>query len=110
MAVKRDENGRFLPGTTGNPKGRPKASLDEQEIKELITATLPEVIIRLQDLVHSENEAIALHAAIALRDWYAMTAKFEIPTTDLTSISLTYGDKTPTITVKNGDMSPTFVH
>ena len=89
---KRDSKGRFLPGTTGNPKGRPKATANEQEIKELVTATIPEVIIRLQDLVHSENEAIALHAAIALRDWYGMTAKFDIPTTDLSSISLTYGD------------------
>ena len=102
--AERDSKGRFLPGTTGNPKGRPK---DTPPAEDIIEAALPEVIMRLIDLMHSENETISLQAAIALRDWHAMAHKLQIPAANLTSISMTYGEQTPTITVKNGDFLPT---
>lgn len=72
MNMERDSKGRFLPGQTGNPKGRPK---DTPPAEDIIEAVLPEVITRLLDLMHSENEAIALQAAIALRDWKSATGK-----------------------------------
>ena len=99
---KRDSKGRFLPGVTGNPKGRPKAPLSNQEIKDLVNDTLPEVITRLLDLLHSENETIALQAAIVLRDWSSAQPKFEVAGTDLpglNSISLSYGKTAPKITL-----------
>ena len=98
----RDKQGRFTKGQSGNPKGRPKRAPNKPEIHALVTATLPEVITRLLDLVHSENEIIALQAAIVLRDWYSSPPKFEIAGTnlqDLNNISLTYGDTPPRITL-----------
>lgn len=98
----RDSKGRFVAGQSGNPKGRPKAAPKKQEIQELVNATLPEVITRLLDLVHSENEAIALQAAIVLRDWNSTTPRFEVAGTDLPNIntlSLTYGETKPHISI-----------
>ena len=46
--AERDSKGRFLPGTTGNPKGRPK---DTPPAEDIIEAALPEVIMRLIDLM-----------------------------------------------------------
>ena len=90
--AERDSKGRFLPGQTGNPKGRPK---DTPPTEDIIQAALPEVIMRLIDLMHSENETISLQAAIALRDWHAMGHKLQIPAANLTSISMTYEGQTP---------------
>ncbi|MBR0251626.1 MAG: hypothetical protein IJQ77_11155 [Synergistaceae bacterium] len=67
----RDSNGRFVRGAVGNPKGRPKkqpkppAPPTPEEV--LKNATM-EAIIRLIDLVHSDDEAIALQASIAILD------------------------------------------
>ncbi|MBQ4430851.1 MAG: hypothetical protein II877_05060 [Synergistaceae bacterium] len=74
MAVKRDENGRFLPGSVGNPKGRPKMNRtifddDEPTPRNLVDNMLPEIITRLGDLMHSDDENVAVQAARALLDW-----------------------------------------
>ena len=42
-----------------NRRGRPKKMPD---IDELLVAMLPEVVMRLKELVHSDNEAVALQA------------------------------------------------
>jgi len=97
----RDSRGRFTKGTTGNPKGRPKTPPNEQDIKDLLLAIYPEIITRLLDLVHSDNEAIALHAAIVLRDWYFAPAQLNISKEKLTSISMTYGENPPCIKYYN---------
>lgn len=61
----RDSKGRFVAGNIGNPKGRPKRELTVDEILE---AALPEAVTRLIDLVHSEDESIALQAASIIID------------------------------------------
>jgi len=69
--ITRDSNGRFIRGSVGNPKGRPKkqpkppAPPTPEQVLE--SATM-EAVMRLIDLVHSDNEAIALQASIALLD------------------------------------------
>ena len=73
---KRDSKGRFLPGTTGNPKGRPKSKdtllsfdFDTPTPRNLVDKMLPEIITRLGDLMHSDDENVAVQAARALLDW-----------------------------------------
>lgn len=98
----RDNRGRFVAGKSGNPKGRPKHTPNKQDIQELVAATLPEVITRLLDLVHSNDETIALQAAIALRDWHSSKPRFELAGTDLpgiNTVSVTYGGTQPRIAI-----------
>lgn len=74
MAIKRDENGRFLPGSVGNPKGRPKndtqdsakKKLDEQNPYAILFSVLPEMATRLIDLAYSDNDEVALQATLAI--------------------------------------------
>ena len=63
MTVKRDENGRFLPGNSGS--GRPKIPAD---VKEAIKAACPEAVRVLIELLHSKKEAYRLEAAKTLLD------------------------------------------
>ena len=60
-----DINGRFIPGKSGNPRGRPEK---EPTAEDILQAALSEAVIRLIDLVHSEDEAIALQAATVVID------------------------------------------
>ncbi len=64
----RDSNGRFIKGSIGNPKGRPKKKPEPPTAKEVLENATMEAVTRLIDLVHSENEVIALHASLALLD------------------------------------------
>ena len=64
----RDSNGRFTKGSIGNPKGRPKKQPEPPTAKEVLENATMEAVTRLIDLVHSENEVIALHASLALLD------------------------------------------
>ena len=63
MTVKRDENGRFLPGNSGS--GRQKIPAD---VKEAIKAACPEAVRVLIELLHSKKEAYRLEAAKTLLD------------------------------------------
>ena len=72
--AERDSKGRFLPGTTGNPKGRPKTNKtiwddDEPTPQKIVDEILLEIITRLADLMHSDDENVAVQAARALLDW-----------------------------------------
>ncbi len=62
----RDSNGRFTKGSVGNPKGRPKKQPEPPTAKEVLENATMEAVTRLIDLVHSENEEIALQASIDL--------------------------------------------
>ena len=64
----RDSRGRFTKGSVGNPKGRPKKEPEAPTEKGVLESAAMEAVTRLIDLVHSENEAIALHASLALLD------------------------------------------
>ena len=58
--AERDANGRFLPGFTPNPRGRPKIV---DEIKQLARQHAPDAFRRVCELVGSEDERTALAAA-----------------------------------------------
>jgi hypothetical protein len=58
--VEREANGRFRPGFTPNPGGRPKIV---EEIKSLARQHAPEAFRRVCELVGSEDERTALAAA-----------------------------------------------
>jgi hypothetical protein len=61
----RDANGRFLPGFTANPIGRPRVV---DEIKQLARQHAPAAFQRICELVESKDERIALAASQAILD------------------------------------------
>lgn len=63
--AKRNASGQFVKGTSGNPTGRPKQN---EEAMEILKASIPEAAQRLVELLKSDNEKIALQAAIAIFD------------------------------------------
>lgn len=63
--AQRDSAGRFLPGKTGNPGGRPKGYAD---VAALAREAGPDAIAKLVCLMDSEDERIALMSATVLLD------------------------------------------
>ena len=61
----RDANGRFVPGVSGNPQGRP--GLDP-EVKAILTAAAPDAARKLVELIHAEDPRVAGTAAGAVLD------------------------------------------
>jgi hypothetical protein len=61
----RDTHGRFLKGATGNPGGRP---IENSELKELARAQGPAAIVRLTQLMHSDDPMVCIAAARTLLD------------------------------------------
>ena len=53
--VLRDRDGRFLPGSSGNPSGRQKATWEEREALEEIKKLAPGVAGRMTALLDDEN-------------------------------------------------------
>lgn len=64
-ASKRCESGRFKPGVSGNPGGRP-AGLEE--IRQLAQQHAPEAIQKLVDHMRSKDERVSIAACNALLD------------------------------------------
>ena len=65
MQVARKPDGRYLPGITGNPGGRPKINPD---VAAALEAGSHAAAQRLVELVSSEDERVALAASMALLD------------------------------------------
>ena len=63
--IDRTPNGRYLPGVTGNPGGRPKVPMD---VRSALEAGSLAAAQRLVALVNSEDERVALAASMALLD------------------------------------------
>ena len=61
----RDANGRFVPGVSGNPQGRP--GLDP-EVKSILTAAAPDAARKLVELINAEDPRVAGTAAGAVLD------------------------------------------
>ena len=61
----RQPNGRYLPGVTGNPGGRPKVPMD---VRSALEAGSLAAAQRLVELVNSEDERVALSASMAILD------------------------------------------
>jgi hypothetical protein len=61
----RDTHGRFLPGVTGNPSGRPKVV---EEIQQIARQAAPAAFQRIVELAGSADERIALAASQAILD------------------------------------------
>ena len=65
----RDSKGRFLPGSVGNPKGRPKKEPIKKAVEyEILDSARIEAITRLIELVHSEDDTVAIQACIEILD------------------------------------------
>jgi hypothetical protein len=63
----RDDAGRFLPGTSGNPTGRPKKRDADRRIEELARDASESAFHVVQDLMTgSENDKTRLSAALAI--------------------------------------------
>lgn len=65
MQVARTPNGRWTPGVTGNPGGRPKIAPD---VRSALEAGSLAAAQRLVELVSSEDERVSLAASLALLD------------------------------------------
>jgi hypothetical protein len=63
--IDRTPIGRFLPGTTGNPGGRPKTAPD---VRAALEAGSLAAAQRLVELVKSTDERVSLAASLALLD------------------------------------------
>ena len=61
----RDDLGHWVPGTSGNPGGRPKPP---DGLKTRLAELSPCAVERLGELLHSEDERIRLEAAKAILD------------------------------------------
>lgn len=61
----RDKTGRFRPGFSGNPGGRPSTS---EQVRELAQQHGEEAIQRLVQLMRSKDERVAIAASNALLD------------------------------------------
>ena len=57
MTAQRDENGRFKPGQSGNPKGR--QSGDQQTAQQLLEARTPGLIRRALDRAEHDDTVLA---------------------------------------------------
>ena len=66
MEHDRDTRGRFTPGASGNPSGRPPGILDKRVAarKQLLEPLLPEAIEKLAEAV-AEGERWAIETTIA---------------------------------------------
>jgi hypothetical protein len=65
MQVARKPNGRWTPGVTGNPGGRPKTPTD---VRSALEAGSLAAAQRLVELVSSADERVSLAASLALLD------------------------------------------
>ena len=65
MEHERDPQGRFTPGTSGNPSGRPPGITDRRvaEKKRLLEPLLPEAIEKLAEAI-SEGERWAIEEVL----------------------------------------------
>ena len=66
MNPNRDHSGRFNPGASGNPSGRPPGITDKRVAvkKQLLEPLLPEAIEKLKQAI-SEGERLAVEMTIA---------------------------------------------
>ena len=56
----RTKLGRFKPGVSGNPKGKPKS---DPLVREILRANSPEAALKLVELLSSDKEEIRFMAA-----------------------------------------------
>ncbi len=57
---------RFLPGRSGNPKGRPRRAVTAKQLRKMARQLTPGAVQRLVELVGSHDDKVALGASLAL--------------------------------------------
>lgn len=60
--------GKFKPGQSGNPGGRPKKTDEEREVEALARQHCPRAIERLAELMDSDNDSAAMRACAEILD------------------------------------------
>ena len=66
MTNRDPQTGKFLPGNSANPGGRPKQEFSIAAVLRAELQARPNVIKRWVDLAESENDDVALRALISL--------------------------------------------
>ena len=59
------KSGRFAPGESGNPSGRPKQTQEQADAMEQIKALAPEAVAEMRRLLLAEETPSALKVRIA---------------------------------------------
>lgn len=61
----RDSRGRFLKGTSGNATGRPKATKEEHDAREMLKAAAPDAVALLISVMADEKVRLDLRTRCA---------------------------------------------
>ncbi len=68
MPENRPQTGRFQPGQSGNPGGRPKLTPKALEVRRLCRAASVRAVERLVELLEVDDPGVVIRAATAILD------------------------------------------
>lgn len=60
----RDSQGRFRPGVTGNPAGRPRSTVQTRRVERLLQSAVPQLIVRAVERAMQPDAGDEIIAAV----------------------------------------------
>lgn len=69
VAVRRIEGGRYAPGVSGNPNGKPKVPEELKRARMLAAEHGPAAVRALLDMIESAEGKVRIAAIRELREW-----------------------------------------